>query len=156
MCGQRHHHHHHHNHHHGHATPPTTRIPADDLRASDAERESVIADLRAHAGEGRLSVEELDERIGRAYAATSRRELAALMEDLPRIRRPRSRRDERAEFAEHLRSYLAVMALLVAIWALTDLGGYFWPIWPALGWGIAIVLHASSLRGKPRRSTTAT
>ncbi|MBA3437053.1 MAG: XRE family transcriptional regulator, partial [Thermoleophilaceae bacterium] len=30
------------------------------------------------------------------------------------------------------------MALLVAIWALTG-EGYFWPVWPALGWGIGLM-----------------
>jgi Domain of unknown function (DUF1707)/2TM domain len=133
-------------------------MPADDLRASDAEREAIIADLRAHAGEGRLGVEELDERVERAYAARTRRELAALTEDLPKIARPRphARREARAEFAEHLRTYLFVMALLVGIWALTGMG-YFWPIWPAFGWGIGIVSHAAAVRN-PRpgpRATTA-
>ena len=39
------------------------------LRASDDDRERVIDELRRHAGEGRLSVEELEERIERALAA---------------------------------------------------------------------------------------
>ena len=48
-----------------------------------------------------------------------------------------------------------VMALLVAIWALTGMG-YFWPIWPALGWGIGIVSHRASLpRGRARRAIAA-
>ena len=34
-------------------------------------------------------------------------------------------------------TYLAVSALLVAIWALTG-AGYFWPIWPMLGWGVGV------------------
>jgi signal transduction histidine kinase len=33
-----------------------------------------------------------------------------------------------------------IVALQVFIWALT--GGYFWPIWPALGLGAALALHA--------------
>ena len=32
-------------------------------------------------------------------------------------------------------TYLAVSALLIVIWALTG-AGYFWPIWPMLGWGV--------------------
>jgi Domain of unknown function (DUF1707)/2TM domain len=152
MCGHR-HHHHRHQQHERHERPAAT-MPADDLRASDAEREAVIADLRAHAGEGRLALEELDERIERAYAARTRRELAALTGDLPRIRRPRPRREARAEFAEHLRTYVLVMALLVAIWALTGMG-YFWPVWPALGWGIGLVSHAGAVR-RPRTRTART
>jgi hypothetical protein len=111
------------------------RFSADDKRASDREREEVVSDLRVHAGDGRLSVDELDARIAAALAAPTRAELAALVADLPR--RPADRTDERRE---HVRTYLAVMALLVAIWALTG-AGYFWPIWPMLGWGVAVVSH---------------
>ena len=42
------------------------------------------------------------------------------------------------------------MALLLAIWALTG-AGYFWPVWPALGWGIGILMHASEAGVGPRR-----
>jgi hypothetical protein len=45
-------------------------------------------------------------------------------------------------FIEHARSYVLVNALLVAIWAITMFGGYFWPMWPILGWGIGLVAHA--------------
>ena len=126
------------------------------MRASDAEREQVIGELRTHAGDGRLTIDELDERIGRAHEARTRRELAALTADLPRTRpqqRPR-RRDARADFAEHLRSYLSVMALLVVIWALTGMG-YFWPIWPAVGWGFFVLQHAhAAMRPRAPRVRT--
>jgi hypothetical protein len=52
-------------------------------RASDAEREAVVARLRDAASEGRLTVEELAERIDAAYAARTRAELEPLTADLP-------------------------------------------------------------------------
>jgi hypothetical protein len=52
-------------------------------RASDAEREAVVARLRHAAGEGRLTVEELAERIDAAYAAKTQAELEPLTADLP-------------------------------------------------------------------------
>ena len=55
----------------------------DHLRASDAEREQVVDALRDHAALGRLSTDELEERTGAAYAATTRGELVALRSDLP-------------------------------------------------------------------------
>jgi hypothetical protein len=128
-------------------TRPAKKMPADDKRASDAERDSVVSDLRAHSAEGRLSVEELDQRIAAALAATTRAELAKLLDDLPRRPRPVT---DRRDFQEHLRAYLMVMVLLVAIWALTG-AGYFWPVWPMLGWGIGVASHASAVRGRPRR-----
>lgn len=54
-----------------------------DLRASDAERERTVQHLRDHALAGRLTVEELDERCARAYAAVTVSELAELVADLP-------------------------------------------------------------------------
>ncbi|WP_122263417.1 2TM domain-containing protein [Ornithinimicrobium cerasi] len=51
-------------------------------------------------------------------------------------------------FRIHLTVYLAVIGLLTAIWLATGLGnglGYYWPIWPALGWGLGLVLHRASL-----------
>ena len=53
------------------------------VRASDAERERVVALLSDHAAEGRLTLEEMAERIGAAYLAVSTEELAALAADLP-------------------------------------------------------------------------
>ncbi|MGH2947479.1 MAG: DUF1707 SHOCT-like domain-containing protein [Solirubrobacteraceae bacterium] len=56
-----------------------------DLRASDADRERTVAALRHHAGEGRLTVDELDERSEHAFAAKTLRELSELQADLPAI-----------------------------------------------------------------------
>jgi hypothetical protein len=52
-------------------------------RASDAEREAVVARLRDAASEGRLTVDELAERIDAAYAAKTHAELEPLTADLP-------------------------------------------------------------------------
>ena len=56
--------------------------------------------LRHHALEGRLTVDELDERVERAYAARTLRELAEIQADLPvvpmRSTRPPERRRRRA------------------------------------------------------------
>ena len=54
------------------------------VRASDADREAVVARLRTAAGEGRLDVDEFAERVSAAYAATTTDELDALLTDLPR------------------------------------------------------------------------
>jgi hypothetical protein len=52
------------------------------LRASDAERERTADQLRHAAGEGRLTLEELDERLNAAYAARTRGELEQLVGDV--------------------------------------------------------------------------
>jgi hypothetical protein len=53
------------------------------LRASDQDREHVAERLRTAALEGRLTSDELDERIGRAYAGRTYGELDELLADLP-------------------------------------------------------------------------
>ena len=44
----------------------------------------------------------------------------------------------------HATIYLVVNVLLVGIWAASG-GGYFWPIWSILGWGIGLGCHAAPL-----------
>ncbi len=53
------------------------------MRASDADRERVAEILREAAGDGRLSLEELDERLDAAYAAKTYAELEPVTRDLP-------------------------------------------------------------------------
>jgi hypothetical protein len=104
------------------------------LRASDADRERVADRLRAAAAEGRISAEELDQRLEVAFAARTEAELAPVLADLPAPPAPARPRRRRAE----LRSFAAVAVLLLAIWALTG-AGYFWPVWPILGWGVFLL-----------------
>jgi Domain of unknown function (DUF1707) len=56
--------------------------PLPALRASDADRERTAELLRRAAGEGRLTVEELEERLHAAYETRTQRELEALVADL--------------------------------------------------------------------------
>jgi hypothetical protein len=54
-----------------------------ELRVSDADREATVARLRVAGGEGRLTLEELAERVELADAARTRGDLDALTADLP-------------------------------------------------------------------------
>ena len=53
------------------------------------------------------------------------------------IKRLKAKRD----FKSHLAIYLIVNAMLVGIWALSG-RGYFWPIWPIVGWGVGVAVNA--------------
>ena len=55
----------------------------DELRASHEDRDRVAELLRMAAGDGRLTAEELDERLEKALTARTYGELAALSRDLP-------------------------------------------------------------------------
>ncbi len=56
--------------------------------------------------------------------------------DLERVARHRVKR--KRDLVMHLVLYLAVNAMLVAIWAITG-RGYPWFLWPLVGWGMAVV-----------------
>ncbi|HET9323875.1 MAG TPA: DUF1707 domain-containing protein [Gaiellaceae bacterium] len=53
------------------------------MRVGDPERERAAATLRKHYVEGRLTLEELSDRTGRALEAGSRAELRTALSDLP-------------------------------------------------------------------------
>jgi hypothetical protein len=57
--------------------------PGPPVRASDAERDAAVRALTDAAAEGRITLEELGERAGRALEAVSRDELAGVTADLP-------------------------------------------------------------------------
>ena len=63
-----------------------------DLRVSDAQRERVAVALREHCAEGRLTLEELSERLDEAYRARTAGELEAAVRELPAEAAPRPRR----------------------------------------------------------------
>jgi hypothetical protein len=62
---------------------PDAGAQVDKLRASHEDRDRVIEILRVAAGDGRLTAEELDERLEVAFSARTYGELAALTSDLP-------------------------------------------------------------------------
>lgn len=99
------------------------------LRASDADRERAADRLREHAGAGRLSIDELSDRLQTVFAARTLRDLEEPLTDLPNAER--RHRDPSFAFAP----VLALVAPLVTVWAVTA-AGTFWPIWtlPAVWW----------------------
>ena len=119
-------------------------LARSQVRASDEEREHAVSALRHHFASGRIAAGELEERVGRAYAADTRGELDALFVDLPynRARRHRKRLQavSRAAIRTHAVTYGAVNGGLVAIWGATG-GGAFWPGWSMAWWGAALGWH---------------
>jgi hypothetical protein len=55
----------------------------DNLRASDADRERIVESLRRHTADGRLTMDEFEQRMAAAYAARTFGDLAVLTTDLP-------------------------------------------------------------------------
>lgn len=132
-----------------------------ELRASDADRERTVSALRDHYGAGRLSDDEFAERTADAYDAKTLSELDGLLLDLPSSESalpatsppggPPAQRTRTSggrvlatSVRIHTTIYVVVNVILIAIWAASG-GGYFWPIWPILGWGIGVGVHAAPL-----------
>src|SRR5271169_4038642 len=62
---------------------PGREVARSELRASHEDRDRVVELLRVSAGDGRLTAEELDERLELAMTARTYGELAKLVADLP-------------------------------------------------------------------------
>jgi hypothetical protein len=107
------------------------------IRASDAEREQLAKILRAAMAEGRLTLDEGEERLAKAYGATYRDELDPLTRDLPDGGRPAlfNTPEAQAAFRQHMRTrvlfILAFAALLVGLWILSG-AHFFWPFIPLM------------------------
>lgn len=56
------------------------------FRVGDAERDATATELREHYAAGRLSLDELNERVSQAFAARTRGDLSTVMHDLPSLR----------------------------------------------------------------------
>jgi hypothetical protein len=59
-----------------------------NLRVGDADREAIAAQLREHYADGRLTLEELNERLDQTFAAKTRADLNVVMRDLPHAAHP--------------------------------------------------------------------
>src|SRR5271165_5563581 len=142
------------------AAPVATKVNrmADppEIRVSDQERERVAEEIRQHYAVGRLTEEEMTERVQSAYAARTQRDLDTLRHDLPRL--PASRTVERAELAERRRalqrhliqrsgSAFVPFFICLVIWVAAGATGSFWPIWAAIPAVIFLVANGWRLYG---------
>jgi hypothetical protein len=123
------------------------------MRVADADREQLAGDLREHMLAGRLTSEEFEERLGRAYAATTRGELDELRSDLPLS--PVAISGELARRKTQLRRRLvqegggavSVSLVCVAIWLAAGAEGEFWPVWVIVFMLLPLVRDAWLLLG---------
>ena len=123
------------------ATGPGDQMPAapDDygrMRASRDDREQVIDTLKAAFVHGRLSRDELDERVARALVPLTHAELAALTDDLPAGLNPVSPQNSGLAKAGAYVTVVAGLCLIAAIsngnWnPIAVLGAvlFFSPVW---------------------------
>jgi hypothetical protein len=137
-------------------------MPDLHLRAADVDRTAVAETLGRHLADGRLTVEEYDERLTRAYAARTYGELAELTTDLPATPSPQ----RVATAPRHLpfptacgaggslraawAGWLTTASIVLTIWLASAVAsgdaGYFWPIWVIGPWGVAMAVRTMRAR----------
>jgi hypothetical protein len=128
----------------------------EGLRVSDQQREQAADALRDHFAAGRLTEDELNERLDAALDARTEPELNALLADLPKL--PVSPQQRKAELVAR-RSQLqrrviqeagggaAAFLLCTGIWAASGAQGSFWPVWVLLLVLIPLVRNGWRLYG---------
>ncbi|HYZ54320.1 MAG TPA: DUF1707 domain-containing protein [Streptosporangiaceae bacterium] len=90
----------------------------NDVRASDAERDSAAAQLREHFVQGRLTLDELKGRLDTALTAKTRRQLDTVLADLPpHAQRSRVPQPVQPAFPGRYAA-LAVLIIVMAVWLL--------------------------------------
>lgn len=134
------------------------------MRIGDREREQAVAQLGRAFAEGRLDLDEYDDRVASAYSARTASDLVHLTADLPVAfkrrgssgqhispamgpgRRARALTDEPSWLWRLWGTYASVVALCVVIWLIVGLIGkggfaYPWPLWVAGPWGVLLLVQ---------------
>jgi hypothetical protein len=132
----------------------TNSLPAKQtpVRASDAERESVVRIVQQAGADGRLTLTETEERLAGIYAVRFRHELTPFTEDLPgaqdRTATPpwpsRSNwptRRSRGPLLVHAGFVVVMATVLIAGWMASGVP-YFWPGFPLFWLVASLVVHA--------------
>jgi hypothetical protein len=115
------------------------------LRASDTDRERIAEQLRHATAEGRLLVDELEDRLEATFAARTYGELDAVVADLPVARTPQ-RHSQPARRQQSFGHWVFAIVLLafvmpvliaavvaIAVFVFTGVVAV-WALWLALAW----------------------
>lgn len=129
------------------------RAGARGVRASDEDREQLIAELNEHAVAGRLSTEELERRIQSAYDARTTGELDAVRSDLPvpsrqvALQHAARRRQLTRRMLQESGGSLGCFVVCGAVWAISGAHGQFWPVWVLIVFLLSVVRNGWALYG---------
>ncbi|WP_433058170.1 DUF1707 SHOCT-like domain-containing protein [Dactylosporangium sp. CS-033363] len=126
-------------------------MAGERVRASDEEREQYANMVRAGMTEGRLTLEEGEERLAQVYAGKYRDELPPLTADLPEGGRrgiyetPEAKeqfaRDSRRHLWGHAGFVAVIAAVLTGLWVLSG-AHFFWPAIPLFFMVFSLARHA--------------
>lgn len=141
-----------------------------DMRASDGDRDRTAAALREHVAEGRLTVDEFNERLEQVYTSRTYGELATLTSDLPEIdlnRLPAVSKESKPAPEQQPGQVNPWVPWAIAsginwvIWLIVSITSgdviYPWPLWVMGPWGVVLLVRTifgvdeSNRPRRPRR-----
>ncbi|MFI6505197.1 DUF1707 domain-containing protein [Nonomuraea typhae] len=137
-----------------------------EMRASDVDRDRVAAVLREHTAQGRITMDEFNERLEQLYKSRTYGELAKLTADLPDVdlRAHQAKAvgpapAERAGMHPGMRAAWGAWAVASGInwviWLIVSVTSadlvYPWPLWVMGPWGV-ILLMSTIFGSGPRRT----
>jgi hypothetical protein len=87
-----------------------------DVRASDAERDAAAAALQEHFVQGRLTLDELQERLDSVMAARTHGHLDEIFADMPRLPQPVVTESAEPPVFPARYAAVAIMIIVMAVW----------------------------------------
>lgn len=121
-------------------------------RVADADREQLASELREHMLAGRLTPEEFEDRLERAYKSATRGELEELRADLPMsptafdAALSKRRATLRRRLVRESGGAVGASLVSVGVWAASG-AGEFWPAWVILATMVPVARNAWRLLG---------
>ncbi|MBP2704853.1 DUF1707 domain-containing protein [Microbispora sp. RL4-1S] len=137
---------------------------APEMRASDGDRDRVAAALREHMAQGRLDVDEFQERLEQTYQSRTYGELARVTSDLPEIdlhtlpatatpsASPRKGTKGEKSLKAAWGAWAMASGINWVIWLIVMVTSgelvYPWPLWVMGPWGVILLM--STIFGNTR------
>ncbi|MFI6733525.1 DUF1707 domain-containing protein [Nonomuraea sp. NPDC050451] len=132
-----------------------------EMRASDADRDRVAAILREHTAQGRITMDEFNERLEQLYQSRTYGELAKLTVDLPDVdlrnrpatvpQSPARRTGMHPGMRAAWGAWASASGINWVIWLIVSITSehliYPWPLWVMGPWGV--ILLVSTVFGNP-------
>ncbi|MCF6473668.1 DUF1707 domain-containing protein [Nonomuraea sp. MG754425] len=138
-----------------------------EMRASDADRDRVAAILREHTAQGRITMDEFNERLESLYKCKTYAELARLTVDLPDVDLRNlpvkaaetpvpDRKGMHSGMVAAWSAWAAASGINWVIWLIVTITSghaiYPWPLWVMGPWGVILLVSTVFGNNQPKRT----
>jgi hypothetical protein len=136
-----------------------------EMRASDGDRDKVAAILREHTAQGRITMDEFNERLEQLYESKTYGELARLTADLPDVdlrhrpaktaQVPAKREGMHSGMKAAWGAWAMASGINWVIWLIVSLTAdgvvYPWPLWVMGPWGVILLMSTIFGSNQPKK-----